>query len=362
MTSTTTAATPPDKDPLDDLVGVTHSKSQPTVPEEKKNLQTRNRNKKGKIEDINNNNNNNHPNNSNHTAKTEYYLQKYHDTDDLLAEAVIIAGKTYFAIAAPKFGSPDETSIILQESIPLDKNKVIKPPVLMSYINKSYTFKSEEEFQQFVQTAKIETLDCIYNKVKSVWTKYIDADNFHISICSADTVYTYYQDKIGLTHYLFFVGNNTSGKSNNLRVLQQLAYRNMTSTDITAANIYQFLGSMEEGQGTICEDEADNIDEDIEKMRIDKNGYTTGYPVLRTDTSSGRKQQRYNTFCFKAFAAEKTPDSVRAKGFNQRIVELPCVYGFPQYGTHGTHGTLLGAEESNTNIKEVKAGANQQED
>lgn len=88
---------------------------------------------------------------------------------------------------------------------------------------------------------------------------------------------------------------------------------------------------MEEGQGTICEDEADNIDEDTEKMRIDKNGYTTGYPVLRTDTSSGRKQQRYNTFCFKAFAAEKTPDSVRAKGFNQRIVELPCVYGFPEY-------------------------------
>lgn len=167
MTSTTTAATPPDKDPLDDLVGVTHSKSQPIVQEQKKNLQTRNRNKKGKIEDINNNN---HPNNSNHTAKTEYYLQKYHDTDDLLAEAVIIAGKPYFAIAAPKFGSPDETSIILQESIPLDENKVIKPPELMSYINKPYTFKSEEEFQQFVQTAKIETLDCIYNKVKSIWT------------------------------------------------------------------------------------------------------------------------------------------------------------------------------------------------
>ena len=49
----------------------------------------------------------------------------------------------------------------------------------------------------------------------------------------ADTIYTYYQDKLGLTHYLFFVGNNSSGKSNNLRVLQYLAYRNMTSTDIT---------------------------------------------------------------------------------------------------------------------------------
>ena len=54
-------------------------------------------------------------------------------------------------------------------------------------------------------------------------------------------------------------------------------------------------------------------------------------PVLRTDTSKERKQLRLNTFCFKAFAAERTPDSVKAKGFNQRIIELSCVYGFPQY-------------------------------
>ena len=40
---------------------------------------------------------------------------------------------------------------------------------------------------------------------------------------------------------------------------------------------------------------------------------------------------RLNTFCFKAFATERTPDSVKAKGFNQRIIELSCVYGFPQY-------------------------------
>ena len=67
-------------------------------------------------------------------------------------------------------------------------------------------------------------------------------------------------------------------------------------------------------------------------MRIYKNGYTTGHAVLRTDTSSKeRKQLRLNTFCFKAFGAERTPDSVKAKGFNQRIIELSCVYGFPQY-------------------------------
>jgi hypothetical protein len=158
----------------------------------------------------------------------------------------------------------------------------------------------------------------------------VDADDFHISICAADTLFTYYQDKIGLTHYLFFVGNNSSGKSNNLTVLHFLAYRNFTSTDITAANIYQFLGSGEEGQGTLCEDEADRIDEDRQKMAIYKNGNITGRPVARTDTSFGRKQLKLNTYCWKAFAAERFPDPVKAKGFNQRVIELQCSFGDPE--------------------------------
>ena len=42
---------------------------------------------------------------------------------------------------------------------------------------------------------------------------------FILNMCTADTIYTYFQDKIGLTHYFsFFVGNNASGKSNNLTV------------------------------------------------------------------------------------------------------------------------------------------------
>lgn len=105
----------------------------------------------------------------------------------------------------------------------------------------------------------------------------------------------------------------------------------MMSSGMTAANVYQFLGSGEEGIGTICGDEADNIDEDRDKMKVHKNGYTTGKYYHRTDTSVGRQQLKFNTFCFKAFAAEKLPDSVTAKGFNQRTIELPCVYGFPQY-------------------------------
>src|SRR6266487_846317 len=81
----------------------------------------------------------------------------------------------------------------------------------------------------------------------------------------------------------------------------------------------------------MCEDEADNIDEDREKMRIYKDGFTTSIPVLRTDTSFGRKQYKFNTFCFKACAAEHLPDVIKGKGLLQRYVIYKCTYGSPRY-------------------------------
>jgi hypothetical protein len=265
--------------------------------------------------------------------KKELFLERY-AVDGSIAEAVIMAGVPKFAVAVPKAADPTEVSITLQDEIEPEGQDsiVIKPLDSMSHMSKAYRFTSVEGFQDLVKNIRTKDLDALYRTVKSVWKKYIDADDFHLSLCAADTVFTYFQDKIGLTHYLFFIGGNTSGKSNNLTVLHYLAYRNMMDSGMTAPNVYTFLGSREEGIGSICEDEADNIDQDSEKMKVYKNGYTTGKPYHRIDTSfGGRKQGSFNTFCFKAFAAEKLPDSVTAKGFNTRVIELPCLYGFPDY-------------------------------
>jgi hypothetical protein len=51
-------------------------------------------------------------------------------------------------------------------------------------------------------------------------------------------------------------------------------------------------------------DEADRIEDDRQKMGIYKNGYIAGIQIPRTDVSAGRKQEKYNTYCFKAFSAE----------------------------------------------------------
>jgi hypothetical protein len=55
------------------------------------------------------------------------------------------------------------------------------------------------------------------------------------------------------------------------------------------------------------------------------------HKYTRTDISFGRKQFRYNTFCFKACGAEKLPDVIKAKGFLQRCIIFSCRYGNPTY-------------------------------
>jgi hypothetical protein len=232
--------------------------------------------------------------------------------------------------------TPDKGEITIVQSIQLEKqNKILKPYEEDSYLSKPYHFRNKEEVEYYNNEAKKQTLDTIYlNLVKPLWKKYIDADNFHLSLCALDIIFTYFQDLLGLTHYLFFVGNNTSGKSNNLHMFHHLAYRNLMSTDITSANIFRSLGSLDEGQITICEDELDDLEEDRDKKRIYVNGYSVGVPVFRTEESpngGSRKPTKYNTYCFKAFAAERLPDIMKAKGFNQRIIELQCTTGFPEY-------------------------------
>jgi len=259
----------------------------------------------------------------NKDKKDIHFEQKY-SWNGILAESVLIGNKPFFLVST-------NGNITFQEQINPFEGITIKPLQPISYINKPYRLDSTHKLDAFIEQAKSETLDSLYKKAKSIWSKYINADEFHIKLCAADTVFTYFQDKLGLTHYLFFIGKPGSGKSNNLTVFQQLAYRNMTSSDITPANIYQFLGSNDEGVGTLCEDEADNIDSSGEKMRIYKNGYTTGRPILRIDTAFRRVQMKFNTFCFKAFAGERLPDSTLANGFNERIIPIHCTTAVPVY-------------------------------
>ena len=235
--------------------------------------------------------------------------------------------KTVIIDEVPIFAkiSANSSVISLCTEIQVDEDNVILPLSVNLYASRPYEFISEKEFRKIEHQVKFrENLDSLFQKVKRQWNLYIDNGKEHNIMCAGDTIFTYYQDILGTTHYDFFVGDNGTGKTNNLHLLNLLAYRNVLSSEMTAPNIYQLLGNDKDGVVTLCEDEADGIDEDRAKMKIYKDGATTGVHVFRTDISFGRKQSRYKTFCFKAFAAEELPDARKAKGFRQRCITFKC--------------------------------------
>lgn len=254
------------------------------------------------------------------------YAAVYADKTSLY-EAIIIHGVPTFAKIS--LGS---RAISLCTEIQIDDNNIILPLPANLYASRPYAFDSEKELRKIEHQVKSrENLDTLFQKVKAQWNLYIDNGKEHNIMCTGDTIFTYFQDKLGTTHYDFFVGDNGTGKSNNLHMFNVLAYRNVLSSDMTAPNIYQLLGNDKHGVVTICEDEADSIDEDRAKMGIYKDGATTNVHVFRTDISFGRKQLRFKTFCFKAYAAEELPDVRRAKGFRQRCITFKCTHGSPRY-------------------------------
>jgi hypothetical protein len=269
---------------------------------------------------------NDHNNSNNKNDKSGFdtsYAIRY-SSADFLAEAVLIAGQPKFLVIERNVGS-----ISIKSSINVE-GKNLKPLQKEAYLSDPYSFVSEQEIYGFENEARNITLSELYTNIKSLCQLFIIGDNNHITLLTADIIYTHYQDRLKLTHYPFFIGKPGSGKSNNL-TLKLLGYRTFMSTDMTSANIYQFLGSQEEAMGTLCIDEANTINENTKLMEILKTGYIPGNKVVRTDTHNGRVQNGYFTFCHKAFAGERLPDAVTANGFNERTIPIHCYDGNPKY-------------------------------
>jgi hypothetical protein len=248
---------------------------------------------------------------------------------------VLIAGRPYFVYQDWDVNTGEPFVKLVNRILLPDAQKPtmeLLPPEKEMYLSKQFEFVNENELNEYLKVATKETLDTLYRRQKILASKYIDANKTHLTILAADSIFTYFQDKLGQTHYLMFVGDNDTGKTANLTYLQSTGYRAMLDVDITATNIYGFLGNFEEAQGSILEDEADDIDKEPDKMKIYKAGYNAGKKVTRTDiTGFGRKTYGWNTFCFKAFTAEEAPDQNKAKGFIDRTFVLHCTPGEPPY-------------------------------
>lgn len=191
------------------------------------------------------------------------------------------------------------------------------------YIPYRYT---EAEIQELLGT-KLDKQQILGEILEQI-SLFLVLEDYNKCLVLGDILLSYFQDKINTTHYLFFVGENESGKSSGLHLFRWLGYRCLYGEDIPLADVYNFLGTDEEGAGMIAEDEAQEIGSNKEKIRTYKNSYAKGSVKARIIMTNSKKiQVFYKTFCLKVFAGERTPED---KGMKERLVIVKMLEGFPE--------------------------------
>ncbi len=76
-----------------------------------------------------------------------------------------------------------------------------------------YSFESEDELKKYIELAKKETFDSLFQKILEQIRNYVNIEEHVLVILAADILYSYFQEKFGATHYNIFIGENGSGKN-----------------------------------------------------------------------------------------------------------------------------------------------------
>jgi hypothetical protein len=237
-----------------------------------------------------------------------------------LHEAIIVNGLPFFL----KYDS-ESGKLVTVEKIE-ESSRVLRPPNREEYPYTPYEFTRTDELNEYFERAKRETMDSLYQKAKFIVKKYNDQDDHKLNLLAIDTVWSYFQDKFGTTHYLNIVGDNDSGKSSIGNTFEAVGYRVVNMTSPTAPNVFRTLGMIEPGQCTLVLDEADKIDESTDMMNILKSGYDYNKRVPKTNTNVW-KQEWFFTYCLKIIIAEKSPSRFKAKGVLDRSLSFNTVPG-----------------------------------
>jgi len=163
--------------------------------------------------------------------------------------------------------------------------------------------------------------------IRTEFEHFLDVEPIWKDVSATCVLLSYQQEKLVTVPYLYYIGDNESGKSTALQLLESLCYRPMYGVSIPSADVYGYLGDSDTIP-TILEDEIQGIRKDIDKTKIYKAGYKLGAKVPRTILlEHDRVIKYYNTFCLKAFASEKLP---LVKGFTERCIFIPMVEGYPK--------------------------------
>lgn len=266
-----------------------------------------------------------------YTFETMHKEVKKDSSKDAKSKVKGRVGKTGFVESAIVDSHPEFIGIDIALDKTFRKAKVwtsdgeVRPLERVECGYMPYEYTSEE--LQSLFSRKI-TIEEIIEDVLSQTKRYIDRPLRDQILITGNIILSYSLEWINTVHFPFFVGETESGKSAVMQLGRWLAYRCVVSEDWPYADIYNFLGTDEEGAGTIFEDEAQEMGKDRKKIRLYKGSYQKGSkkPIVIM-TNKGRTQVFFNTYCCKWFGGESVPQD---KGFRGRLVIVYMEAGKPQ--------------------------------
>ena len=258
-------------------------------------------------------------------------INKYSGNGRLpLHESVVIGDISKFA-TLKNTGSDGTVEPIFSEEIETSTDTLIPKGTIDTQTPLPYIFSSKDEFSKYLKLAISENLDSLFCKVESVIKKYVNVEDHYYPLLAGDIIWSYFQDKFPYTHYLIFTGDNGSGKNSALLVFRLLGYRVFYVVSASAANYYTAMGSKEEGQVTIAEDEAEDIGENTDKRNILKAGYCSGASVPKIELEGGRSQDNWLVYGHRWLAVEEFIEDKNTKGIADRSFKLAFVTGDVDY-------------------------------
>jgi hypothetical protein len=244
----------------------------------------------------------------------------YKYSKPILHEAAIVNGLPFFL----KY-DPESDTLLTVEKIE-ESSRVLRPPNREEYPYTPYEFANVEQLRRYIEVAKNETIDSLYQKAKYIVKKYNDQDDCKLNLIAIDILWSYFQDRFGTTHYIGVTGENDSGKSSIGNTFEAIGYRTYNMTSPSAANLFRVLGMIEAGQCTLVLDESERISDDPDIMATLRSGYDYTKKVPKINTNSW-KQEWFFTYCIKIIIGEKSPSKIKAKGLLDRTLLFPVFPG-----------------------------------
>jgi hypothetical protein len=261
----------------------------------------------------------------NKSGVREHYVYKY-TKGPYPTEQIMLGNKSVFL------------QIVADKPVILDKIDLVREQNTVLYPREDddirhFSFENEEEIQQIITETKSTSIDHLYQICKSFWQKLVVAEDKDMTLLTADTIYSFFQDRFSTTHLVILIGSPGTGKGAILATFVLVGYRAVLTGNMRGSTILDLVGSMEHGQITILEDELLNIEDDADK----RNLYTIGYDITasaRRTINAGtanRQNKKFKPFCFKMMGAEDPPDAKKFSGFNDRSFYIYCLIGKPRY-------------------------------